>query len=159
MERLAKAANKPSWKARALIRKAHLQRAQYKEEDSYRTATSAFKFARQSKQRYLEAESLFWLSRNAQTNEESIRLAQQAADLYLSLEEPSRAGRALNIVAAACSRVGRNEDARRIAQTALAMCEQAGDNVGRGWSLNLLSNMEKDLGVGIKLQKQVYQAS
>jgi hypothetical protein len=44
MERLAKTANRPALKAQALIRKAHLQAWQDKEEDSQRTATSALKF-------------------------------------------------------------------------------------------------------------------
>src|SRR6266487_1742722 len=158
MERLAKVANKPALKAQALIRKAHLQAWQDREEDAKRTATSALKFARQSKQKYLEAESLFWLSWNGQTNEASIRLAQQAADLYLLSDNPSRAGRALTIVAGAYVRMGRNEEAHRIAQTALAICEKAGDNLGKGLSLNHLGHMEKDVSVAIKLQKQAHQA-
>jgi GAF domain-containing protein/CheY-like chemotaxis protein/tetratricopeptide (TPR) repeat protein len=157
MEGLARTANEPALKAKALIRRAHLQAWQGREEDSQRTATSALKFARQSKQKYLEAESLFYLA-GSQSNEASIRLAQQAADLYLSLGNPSRAGRALNIVAGRYRNLGRNEETLRMAQTALRFCEQAGDKVGKGWSLNLLGIVEKDLSIAFKLIKQSHQA-
>ena len=84
-------------------------------------------------------------------------LAQQAADLYLSLDNRSRAGRALNTVAWAYLRMGRNEEVSQIARTTLLIGEQTGDNLVKGESLNLLSIVEKDLNVSIKLQKQAQQ--
>ena len=157
MERLAKAAKQPALKAQALNQKAHLRAWQDKEEETRRTATSALKFARQSKQKYLEAEALFWLAWYS-PNDVSIRLAQQAAGLFLSVDHPSRAGLALNLVASSYVSLGRNEEARQAIQTALRLCGQTGDNVGKGWSLTILSMIETDLSVAIKLLKQAHQA-
>ena len=117
MERIAKLENKPAFKARALIRKTHLRTWQQREEDRKRTGMSALKLARQSKNKYLEAESLFWLT-FARRDKGALELAQQAADLYLSLNNASRAGWALNIVARRNFNLGRNEEARQIARTA-----------------------------------------
>ena len=157
MERLTKMAGKPALKAQAFVRKAHLQTWQNKG-GAKRTANSALKLARQSKQKNLEAEALIWLSRNAQTNDDSIRLAQQAADLYLTLGNPSHAGHALIYVALAYLRMGENEQVKSIARTALSICEQTGDNRLKGEALNLLARIEKDLKITIKLQKQAHQA-
>ncbi|HLF74543.1 MAG TPA: GAF domain-containing protein [Anaerolineales bacterium] len=157
MERLAKTANKLALKAQALIRKAHLQAWQDREEDSQRTANSALKFARQSKQKYLEAEASLWLAWYGR-NDVAVRLAQQAADLYMSSENPSRASWALNVATWRYIRMGQSEEADRVARTALAIAEQTGDNTGKGWSLTNLSTIEKDLSVSIKILKQAHQA-
>ncbi|HSL31384.1 MAG TPA: GAF domain-containing protein [Anaerolineales bacterium] len=157
MERLAKKGNKPALKAQALNQMAHLRAWQDREEETRQTATSALKFARQSKQKYLEAEALFWLAWYS-PNDISIRLAQQAADLFLSVDHPSHAGLALNLVASSYVSLGRNEEAHHIIQTALRLCEQTGDNVGKGWSLTILSMIETDLSVAIKLLRQAHQA-
>ena len=157
MERLARAVNKPALKAQALVRKAHLRAWQDREEDTRRTAKYALKFARQSKQKYLEAEALLWLAWYS-PKATAIKLAQQAADIYLSLNKPSRVGWALNIVASSNINLGRNKEARQIARTALEFCQQAGDNVGKAWSMTILSIMETDLSLAIKLLKQAHQA-
>ncbi len=38
-----------------------------------------------------------------------------------------------------------------LAQTALTMCEEAGDNLGKGWALSLLGQLEKDVILSIQL--------
>ncbi|MGE5465182.1 MAG: hypothetical protein ACM3PS_17600 [Syntrophothermus sp.] len=121
MERLAKAENKPALKAQALVRKANLRAWQDRVEDTQRTAKSALKFARLSKQKYLEAESLFWLAWYG-PNDICLRLAQQAADLYLSLDLPSRAGRVLNMATSRYINLGKYEEARRLIYSALKYC-------------------------------------
>jgi hypothetical protein len=98
MVKLAKAENKPALKAQALIRKGVVLWFQRKNESSIRTLTSALKLARQSQQKHLEAESLFRLA-DAQTGEQAINSAQQATDLFTSLADPLRIGRALAILA------------------------------------------------------------
>ena len=157
MERLAKTSNKPALKAQALIRKAHLQAWLEREEDSQRTGRSALNFARQSKQTYLEAEASLWLAWYG-PNEVSLELAQSAADLYMSSKDPSRASWALNVAIWKYIATGQSAEARRVAQTALVIAQQAGNNTGIGWSLSSLNVIEKDLSVSLKLLKQAYQA-
>ena len=53
---------------------------------------------------------------------------------------------------------GRIEDARNVAQTALAVCERQGDNLGKGQALSMLSGCETDLVVSSNLMKQAYRA-
>ena len=50
------------------------------------------------------------------------------------------------------------EDAQRTAQTALTICEEAGDNWGKGWALSFIADMQINLSRVLKLQKQAYQA-
>ena len=87
MLKLAKAGNKPAWKAKALIRKGVVQSSQNKNESATKTLTSALKLSRQSKLKHLEAESLLRLA-DAQTGEQAIKSTQQAADLFTSLADP-----------------------------------------------------------------------
>jgi GAF domain-containing protein/CheY-like chemotaxis protein len=157
MEKLAKAAKKPTLKAQALIRKAQMRAWQSKEEEALRTAKSALKIARQSKQKYLEAKALFWMA-YAQSGETSIKLAEHAADLFLSLGISYWAARALVTTAYAYLYMGQSEEAQSTAQTALTMFEAVGDNLGKGEVLNLLAQLEKDASLSIHLQKLSYQS-
>jgi tetratricopeptide (TPR) repeat protein len=161
MMKLANAEKKPALKALALIRKGTVQGFQEEYETSIRTLTSALKIARKSKQKYLEAESLYRLGetqRSFNLSEQAIHSAQQAADLYLSLDNPSRVGRALAAVAWACFRLGRTEESIHVAQAAVTLCEQTGDNLGKGSALNALQVNEIDLALALKHLKEAYQA-
>jgi GAF domain-containing protein/CheY-like chemotaxis protein len=157
MEQLAKMAKKPAMRAQAFVRKAQLQAGQSREEEALRTAKSALKFARQSKQKYLEAEALLWMA-NTQSGMTAIKLAENAVDLFLSLGISYKAGRAVCDTAIKYLLMGQNEEAHRSAQTALTMCEAAGDNLGKGRALSVLGQLEKDVSLSIRIQKQSYQA-
>jgi GAF domain-containing protein/DNA-binding response OmpR family regulator/tetratricopeptide (TPR) repeat protein len=156
MERLAKELGNPAVKAKTLLRKLSLQFWQYSENDIGRMAKSALKFAHQSRQKSLEAEALLRLA-STQSGKASIKLAQQAADLFLSLGISYGAGRAFTTIAYAYLYMGKSEEAQGTAQTAFTLCEAAGDNLGKGEVLNLLAQLEKDVSLVIHLQKQSYQ--
>jgi GAF domain-containing protein/CheY-like chemotaxis protein/tetratricopeptide (TPR) repeat protein len=157
MVKITKTKAKPALKAQALIRKGMVQWFQIKNESAIKTLTSALRIARQSKQKPLEAESMFWLGR-FQSGEQSIKFGQEAADLYRSLGDPSHTGLALAFLAYAYRSAGRIEDARRVAQTALTHCEQVGYKLGKGQALNILAMLETDPTLALNLKKQAYQA-
>ena len=157
MARIAKKEKKAGLQSQALIRKAFLQMDQGKHDLAAKTFSTALKLARQDKHRYLEAQSLFGLGLN-QTVEPSIKSLQQAADLFLSLGNQTRMSYALGALSVAFMNAGRMEDAQRTAQTALTICEEAGDNWGKGWALSFIADMQTDLSRVLKLQKQAYQA-
>jgi GAF domain-containing protein/tetratricopeptide (TPR) repeat protein len=157
MIRIANAQTKPAFKAQALIRKGWVQGARGNYKLAPKTFSLALKFARQSKQKHLEAESLFGLGHH-QIGERSIKPLQQAADLFLSLGNQSRTGHTLAALAAAFRNAGQIEEAQHTAQTALMICEKAGDNIGKGWALNVLGPTQTDLTLVLKFQKQAHQA-
>ncbi|MGZ9220926.1 MAG: GAF domain-containing protein, partial [Anaerolineales bacterium] len=164
MLKLAKGGQKSkveSLQAQALIRKGILQGSQYEYEKAIGTLGSALKIARRNRAKRLEANSLYWLGESQlalNLNENARISAQQAADLYLSLGNPSNLGRALQVVAFACFRLGRREESLHIAQTALTLCEQVGDHLGKGRALNALSVNEIDLALVLKHLKEARQA-
>ena len=161
MVKLANKAKKPTLKAQALIRKGVVQGLKDEDEKAIRTLNSALKIARRNSAKHLEAESSYRLGElqlYLNLNEQAIHFAQQAADLYLSLGNPFRVGRALRVVAFACFRLGRREESINVAQTALTLCERAGDNLGKGLALNALSVNEIDMALALKHLKEAYQA-
>jgi GAF domain-containing protein/CheY-like chemotaxis protein/tetratricopeptide (TPR) repeat protein len=159
MMKLANAFKKPAFKAQALIRKAIILGRQKNLEPAIRTITASLKIARQSRQRNLEAESLFWLGYFSIDNlEKAEKYDLQATELFLSLGNPSRMGRAMAYLSFVYNFAGRIEDARNVAQTALTVCERQGDNLGKGQALSALSGCETDLAVSSNLKKLAYQA-
>jgi len=145
-------------KAQALIWKARAQNLQNRGELAARTLVNALKIARRSKNKHLEAESLLWLGNNP-SYEMRLKSAQQAADIFLSLgDDQSRTGRALALLANAFIFTGKTEEAEYTAHTALSICDQIGDNLGRGMALNSLSLAQTDLTLSLKLKKQAYLA-
>ena len=161
MMKLASMAKTNALKAQALIRKGVIQGFQKNHEKSINTLTSALKIARKNRTQHLEAQSLFWLAWNhleLGLNEQAILFGQHAADLYLSLHNPSAVGRALRIVAFAHSRLGNREESINLAQTALTLCEQVGDNLGKGDALNAWYVNELDLALALKRLKEARQA-
>jgi len=157
MMRIANAQTKPAFKAQALIRKGWVQEVRGKGELAVKTFSRALKIAHQTNQKQLEAESLFGLGVN-QAGKPSIKSLQRAADLFLSLGNQSRMSYALCALAFAFITAGRTQEAQHAAQTALMICEQAGDNLGKGWALNSIATTQTDLARALKLQKQAYHA-
>jgi tetratricopeptide (TPR) repeat protein len=141
-------------KARALIWKALEQNRQNNIEQSIKTLANALKTARLSKQKDLEAESLFWLG----IYDQSIQPLQKSVDLFLSLGNKPRESLALALLAFQYKIVGKIEEARDAAQTALTISNQIGYNVGKGQALSILAQMEFDLGRSLNLDKQSYQS-
>ena len=123
-----------------------------------KTLANAIKFAKQSKDKYLEAECLYFL-RNFQTGEEGIRTSQQAADLFRSLDDQRGLAKALTGLAWAQLSAGQIEAARKNAQVALSISEQIGFNSAKSNALNNLSVMESDIGQALTLLRQSYQAA
>ena len=99
------------------------------------------------------------LGRFRKTGEQSIKSLQQATDLYVSLNNPSGAGRSMAALAFAYRSMGHTQEARRIAQTALTVCEAAGDSFGKALALNNLAIIEGvDRAISLKLMRQAQQA-
>ena len=141
MMKFANTFKKPDFKAQALIRKGIMQGRQKNLEAATRTLTSSLKIARQSRQRNLEAESLYWLGRFDDNLEKAEKYDKQASELFLSLGNPSRMGRAMANLAFVYQFAGRMEEGRNVARTALAVCERQGDNWGKGQYLNALYSL------------------
>jgi len=162
MMKLAIKAKKPTLKVQALIREGVVKGLQEESrQKAIGTLNSALKIARKNSAKHLEAQSLSWLGEiqlSINLNEQAKISAQQAADLYLSLGNPSDVGRALRVVAFACFRLGQKEESLNIGQTALTLCGQMGDNLGRGRALNVLSVNEIDLALALKHLKESRQA-
>ncbi len=161
MMRIANAAppsrkgKKLALKAQELIWKGVMYGHKNKIELTRKTLSNAIKAARQSKDKRIEAESLYWQG-FFQVGELQIKTYQQAADLYLSLGDQARTGRALNGLAYAYRRAGKMEESQRTAQTALLLCEQVGDNLGKSRAMDLLS-WAGELSKDLRLKKQAYK--
>src|SRR2546425_302048 len=157
MADLADRARTSAFKAQARNRLALVQMRKG-QKAAVATANTALKAARQSKQVALEAMSLFRLAeaqfRNRVDMERAVRNAVQAAKLFHSLGRSVEEGRALWVVAMARSRQGRAEESVKAANTALALCRQAGDLYGAGNALNMLIFNEADVAVQLKTLHQ-----
>ena len=158
MMKLANVFKRPTLRAQALIRKGIMQGRQKNLGSAVRTLTSSLKIARQSRQRNLEAESLYWLGRFEGSLEKAEKYDTQASELFLSLGNPSRMGRAMANLAVVYRMAGRMEEGRNVVQTGLAVCEKQGDNWGKGQALNMLSSFETDIALSLNLLKLAYQA-
>ena len=146
-------------KVKALIFKGRIHNAFDNNNDLAREAlTDALKIARQSKQKNLEAESLYWFVLVVGFGQETIKFLQRAADIFQSLGDGPRHARALSALARAVLLAGRTEEARQIAKLSLAICEQIGDSYGKSWALSTLSQAQTDQTLQLELMKQAYQA-
>ncbi|HEY2968303.1 MAG TPA: GAF domain-containing protein, partial [Casimicrobiaceae bacterium] len=147
-----------AFKAQARNRLALVQMRKGEIKAAVTSATAALKAARQSKQVPLEAMSLFRLAeaqfRNRADFEHSVRNAVRAAELFRALGRHADEGRALWLVAMARSSQGRAAEADKAANSALALCRQAGDLYGAGNALNLLIFNEADHSVVLKRLQQ-----
>jgi GAF domain-containing protein len=161
MIKLAKGAKQARLKAQALNRQALVQMRLGELVAAVKTATAALKAAKLSRHKPFVAESLFRLAEaqfRARLNEPALQSAQQAADLYRALGDPAGQGRAWWAVASGCNNLGRNDESRRAAQTALALCQQAGDQYGTGNALNVLTFSELDWAPSLKILNRARQA-
>jgi len=159
---LADRAKSSAFKAQARNRLALVQMRKAELKAAVRTANAALKAARQSKQPPLVAMSLFRLaevqSRVGADNEQSVRNAERAAELFRTLGRPSGQGRALWVISMARSNQGRAADANQAANDALALCRSCGDLYGVGNALNMLMFNEADYGTRLKLLNQALSA-
>ncbi|MGH8801436.1 MAG: GAF domain-containing protein, partial [Casimicrobiaceae bacterium] len=154
---LARGAGSLAFKVQASNRMALVQMRTGGVKAAVRTATAALKAARQTRQKALEAMSLYRLAEaqfRANTNEASARNAARAAKRFASLGQPALQGRALWALAAARSDQGRAADCDRAATEALALGRRTGDLFGAGNALNMLMFNEPDLATQLRLLSQ-----
>ncbi len=148
----------------ALNRKALVQMRQGNLSAALKSANTAVKQARLSiKEGHsaLLAESLFRLS-EAQFrighNAASIETAQEAIPLFQTAGDISSIGRLYWAQANAYTTLGRVEEGHRAAQTALKLCQQAGDQYGIGNALNAYTLINVDIAENIRYLQQALQA-
>ncbi len=122
------------------------------------SAAAALKLARQSGQVPLEAMSLFRLAeaqfRGKLISAEAVRNAARAAELFERVGDPVGQGRALWAVATASSDLGRVDECREAAETALAIGRRCGDLYGLGNAYNCLSYNLPDIAANLKALNQ-----
>ncbi|NJC96047.1 MAG: GAF domain-containing protein [Anaerolineae bacterium] len=122
------------------------------------TLSNAVETARQSKDKRLEAKSLYFLG-YYQTGEQAIKTNQQAVDQFRSNDDQHGLIRALVNLAYAKAGAGHLEEARQHAQIALEMSEQIGYNLGKGQALRSLAFLQTDVHQAILSDKQALQAT
>lgn len=150
--------------AQALNRKAIIQMHRGEIKPAIKTVTAALKAANAVEAKHaspLQAESLLILGEaqfRASLNEQSVKSGQQAADLFEALKNPSGQGCAYRVIAIAQVYLGNEEESRIAAKTALAFCQQAGDQYGIGNALNAITFTVANVAEGIKLFNQARQA-
>ncbi|MDX1378547.1 MAG: tetratricopeptide repeat protein, partial [Anaerolineales bacterium] len=165
MMRIANAApasskrKKLAYKAKALIWKGRVHTfIDNKNELARKTLSNALKLARQSKDKHLEAESLYWLGAN-QTGEQQLKTGYEALEMFKSLGEQHGLARILNGLGMVHRAAGRTKEARKYAKTALGISEQIGFNREKYAALNTLSITETDLGKAITSLKQIFHVA
>jgi GAF domain-containing protein/CheY-like chemotaxis protein/tetratricopeptide (TPR) repeat protein len=164
MLKLANSGQDPALKAQALNRKALLQMRTGELKAAVRTASSAMKTAQsistKGRKPWL-ALSLFRLS-EAQfrtfQSATSIETGQKAVSLFMEMGDLSAAGRSYWSIAMSYFDLNRIDEARHAAQTALELCQRAGDQYGIGNAHNSLAQLEKDIAVNIQHTQQARQA-
>jgi signal transduction histidine kinase/CheY-like chemotaxis protein/tetratricopeptide (TPR) repeat protein len=161
MMELAEAERKTALRAQALNRKALVQMRQGDLKGAVRIAAEAVGLKHASPT--LRAESLFRLGeaqfRSGQS-ETGLQTAHVALPHFQALDDASGCGRVHWLIAMAFHRLGRAEESRRAAQTALELCQQAGDQYGIGNAFNLLNFTDVDIAEQIRhsqLARQAYQ--
>ncbi len=164
MLKLAGAQKKAALKAQALNRKTLVQMRQGNLPAALKTASSSVRNARLA-----GADDLNSLLANAllRLGEAQFRIGQyesaivnseQAIPLFQVDGDYSGAGRAWWALSNALSLLGRTGDSRRAAQSALELCQQAGDQYGIGNALNALTNSDVDIADRLRHLQQAYQA-
>lgn len=146
-------------KTQALNRLAFVQMRLGKVNDAIKSARNATKLKHNSTQ--LLATSLLALSEaqfRALQSEAAEQSAKKAIALFEELGDLSGAGRAHWTLAAAYYNLGRIGDSRHAAQTALELCQQAGDGYGIGNALNVMTFTDADVAEAIQHMHQAIQA-
>ncbi|HEX8739008.1 MAG TPA: GAF domain-containing protein [Casimicrobiaceae bacterium] len=157
MGELARTSRSPELAARAGNRMALVRIRRSALRDAVVTATSALKAARASRQRLLEASSLYRLAEaefRIRDSDAAARHATRAAELYARLGQPALQGRALWALAAARSNQGRVTDCEHAATEALVLARRTGDLFGAGNALNMLMFNEPDLAASLQYLAQ-----
>jgi GAF domain-containing protein/CheY-like chemotaxis protein len=158
MIELADGARTPALKAQARNRLALVQIRKGELKSAVATAAAALKAARQSKQRAVEATSLFRLAeaqfRHRVDLEQAARNATRAAEMFRSLGQTAEEGRSLWALAGTRSAQGDAAEAEKAANAALMRCQQAGDPYGAGNARNILGHNQADYAVNRKLLHQ-----
>ncbi len=162
MLELANRSRLAALKAQSGNRMALIQMRNSDPEAAVNTATAALKSARASSQRRLEAMAHFRLAeaqaRTTKHDEEALASAVRARELFASLGDRAREGRAMWVVSMAHSQQGRAAEANRAAEETLALCRAAGDLYGVGNALNMRMFNEADLGTNLRLLNQALAA-
>lgn len=162
MTALAYAAD-PTLEIRALNYKARVQLSKGDLIEATKTAEAATQLARALKPAnpYLLAQSLYGLgeiTKNAGKYREAIQLAKEAIPLFESTGGLMEAGRAYWLMAPSYNVLGNAKKSREAAQTALDLCQQAGDSMGVGNAYNALSSTDTDIAERIRHYQQAIQA-
>jgi tetratricopeptide (TPR) repeat protein len=79
-------------------------------------------------------------------DERALEHAMSARELYQALEDPKWAARALSLIGACQSRLGRHEEARTQAETGLARCRERKDVYGEADALDSLAAIAHESG-------------
>ena len=144
-----------------MIRSAIVQMRQGDFKPALKSATSSTKAARQSREKRLVAESLLVLGEvqgRSGSYATAVKTAQQAAEMFRALGDPSGEGRANWVAAMALHQLGRTKEAHSAAQRALELCSRAGDRYGVGNALILSSHTEPDFAQAYRSIRQATQA-
>ncbi|MBL8078427.1 MAG: GAF domain-containing protein [Anaerolineales bacterium] len=158
---MGKLAKTIAQKAMALNRITLVQMRQGDLKAAIRSATSALKAARASKQKQLIAESLFRLSEaqwRARQLDAALKTVQQAIEAYQELGDLSGAGRAYWVMSGVYFRSQRANEITGVASTSLALCQQAGDYYGMGNAFMLLALANTDISKQLYYYQQAKSA-
>ena len=155
MHALAAAQKKPALLAQALNRTALVQMRRGDLTQASKTATNAVGVRHAVPA--LRAESHLLLGEvNMRTlgNKAAIEHARKAIGIFQRSGNASGTGRAHWVIALVHARERRNDESRAAAQTALALCREAGDQYGVGNALNALAQTSVDIGERMRQYQQ-----
>ncbi|MFO1325593.1 MAG: GAF domain-containing protein [Burkholderiales bacterium] len=158
---VARRAKRPALLAQALCRQAYVEIRSGAARDAVATAEAALQAARRSRHAGVEAIALLRLGEAQFRTRENARAARscaQAARMFKASGQTAWEGRAWWAISAARSGEGRVEDADRAAKRALALAQRAGDRLGIGNALNMLTFHEPDIARCMRLLRQAQAA-
>ena len=162
MQTLAARERDAGLEARALSRLAGTQGRMGDFRAALASAIAAVKVAKRTGNRKVEAETLWRLSLvqalGRFDSKAAPEIAARAASMFGSLGDMAGRGRALHAEAVAWQNVDQADLSRRAVQDALMLARRAGDLLGVGNALNILSNLEPDLAVQKRLQSEALEA-
>ncbi|HVF64569.1 MAG TPA: GAF domain-containing protein, partial [Casimicrobiaceae bacterium] len=147
----------PALVAQAGNRAAILQIRQGEAKTAVATAEDALASARKARDRVLEATSQLRLGEarfRLRDNVQAIAAAREALRLFREMRRPAGENRALWVLAAAASNLGRTAEAARLSREALDIARRCGDWFGVGNAANMLGFDEADRGKRFRLYKE-----
>lgn len=160
---LTLAGTDPTLEIRALNYKARVQLSKGDLIEAMQTAETATALARALRpvDPYVLAQSLYGLGetlKNSGKYQSVIQVAKEAISLFEMTGSFMEAGRAYWLMAPSYNVLGNAKKSREAAQTALDLCQQAGDSMGIGNAYNSLSSTDTDIAERIRHYQQAIQA-